>query len=158
MRKRNTNPQKDRDKRIRNQVAKAVHAIRQGIPAYRAARENGVSLRTIKQRAGKNLVQERLGARIRAKKNDRLLRYLEIPGPDGPIEITVRGLKAAREVAKYKAAVNRFLAGDRNALADWHGKKVAGIELITAGDVLIDQEDKGLLPYALYRSFAGSAA
>jgi hypothetical protein len=134
-----------------------VHAIRHGIPAYRAARENGVSLRTIKQRAGKDLAQDRPGARIRAKKNDLLLRYLEIPGPDGPVEIAVRGLKAAREVAKYKAAVNRFLRGDRNALDGWKGKKIAGLALITDARILADQADKGLLPHALYRSFAGGA-
>jgi hypothetical protein len=134
-----------------------IRAMRHGASLSRAARDNGVTTRTIKRYAGAALVQGRPGERISATKSDRLVRYLQIPGPDGPIEITVRGFKAAREAAKYKAAVNRFLAGDRNALADWHGKKVAGIELITAGDVLIDQEDKGLLPYALYRSFAGGA-
>ena len=91
-------------------------------------------------------------------KSDRFVRYLQIPGPNGPIEITVRGSKAASKVAKYKSAVNRFLRGDRNALADWDGKKIAGIALVTAADVLVAQADKGLLPYALYRSFTGSVA
>jgi len=138
-------------------VIRALSLIRRGASLSRAGRENGVTPRTIKRYAGSALVQDRPGARIRATKSDRLVRYLQIPGPDGPIEVAVRGLKAAREVAKYKAAVNRFLAGDRTALDGWRGKKVGAVELITAGDVLIDQEDKGLLPYALYRSFAGGA-
>jgi hypothetical protein len=111
----------------------------------------------MKRYAGSALVQGRPGGRIRATKSDRLVRYLQIPSPNGPIEISVRGSKAASEVARYKVAVNRFLRGDRNALAAWRGKSVAGVELLTAEGVLIDQADTGLLPYALYRSFSGSA-
>jgi hypothetical protein len=86
------------------------------------------------------------------------VRYLQIPGPDGPIEITAKGLKQAREFAKYKAAVNRLLRGDRNALAGWHGKKVAGIQLVTNTDTLVAQARNELLPYSLYRSISGGAA
>jgi hypothetical protein len=67
------------------------------------------------------------------------------------------GLSAARKFARYKADVNRALAGDRKALAKWHGKKIAGVELVTDLKVLADQADKGLLPYALYRSLSGGA-
>ena len=141
--------------RARDRAVHALAAMRHGASISRAARENGVTPRTIKRYAGAALVQDRPGGRIRARKTDHLVRYLQIPGPDGPIEITVRGLRAARKVAKYKGAVNRLLGGDRNALAEWHGKKIAGIELITATDILIDQADKGLLPYALYRSLSG---
>ncbi len=102
-------------------------------------------------------MQSHPGGRIRATKSDRLVRYLQIPGPNGPIEISIRGSKAAREVAKYKAAINRVLRGDRNALAAWRGKTIAGVKLITDASILADQADKGLLPYALYRSFAGGA-
>jgi len=141
----------------RNRALHALAAMRRGTPMSRAARDNGVTPRTIKRYAGSALVQDRPGGRIRATKSDRLVRYLQIPGPDGPIEISVRGSKAASEVANYKAAVNRFLRGERNALAGWHGKKIAGVELVTAGQVLVDQADKGLLPYALYRSLSGGA-
>lgn len=103
------------------------------------------------------LVQDRPGGRIRATKSDRLVRYLQIPGPNGPKEISVRGSKAASEVANYKAAVNRFLRGDRKALVPWRGKKIASVELVTDPKVLVDQADKGLLPYALYRSLSGGA-
>jgi len=82
---------------------------------------------------------------------------LVIPGPDGPREISVRGSKTASEFAKYKAAVNRFLRGDPDAMADWHGKKIAGIELITSSRTLKNLADKGLLPYSLYRSFSDGA-
>jgi len=139
---------------------RALHALadmRHGFSISHAARENGVTPRTIKRYAGSALVQDRPGARIRATKSDRLVRYLQIPGPHGPIEVTVRGSKEASEAARYKAAVNRYLRGDRNALADWHGKKIAGVPVITAGRTVVDLADKGLLPYTLYRSLSGGA-
>jgi hypothetical protein len=86
------------------------------------------------------------------------VRYLQIPGPHGPIEIKVRRSKEASEVARYKAAVNRFLGGDLGALAPWHGKKIAGVELITAGRTLKGLAQEELLPYSLYRSLSGGAA
>ncbi len=133
----------------------ALRAIRHGMSASRAARENGISLRTLKQYVGRALVQDHPGGRFRARRNDGLLRYLQIPGPHGPVEIEVRGSKAASETASYKADVNRALAGDPKALDKWHGKKIASVDLITDVRVLADQADKGLLPYALYRSFSG---
>jgi hypothetical protein len=143
-----------RNEQTRNRVARALNAMHNGSSASHAARENGVSLRTLKQYAGAALVQDHPGGRFRATKSDRLVRYLQIPGQHGPQEIKVRGSKAASKVASYKADVNRALAGDPKALVKWHRKKIAGIELITDVNVLVDQADKGLLPYALYRSLA----
>ena len=137
-------------------VLDALADMRHGASMSRAAHDNGVSPRTIKRHVGSALVQDRPGARIRATKADRFLRYLVVPGPYGPMEITVRGSKTASQFANYKAAVNRFLRGDRDAMAAWHGKKIAGIELITAGGTLKSLADKGLLPYSLYRSFSGA--
>ncbi len=131
--------------------------MRRGATLSQAARDNGVTPRTVKRYVGTALMQDRRGGRIRATKSDRLVRYLVIPGPNGPMEITVRGSHTASEFARYKAAVNRFLRGDADALAAWHGKKIADIEVITAGRTLKGLADKGLLPYSLYRSFSGSS-
>jgi hypothetical protein len=141
----------------RDRALTALSAIRHGSTLTQAARENGVTPRTVKRYVGTALVQDRPGGRIRATKADRFLRYLVVPGPYGPMEVTVRGSKTATQFANYKAAVNRFLRGNRDAMAAWHGKKIAGVELITAGATLKSLADKGLLPYSLYRSFAGGA-
>src|SRR6266849_9667168 len=109
MRRHNLIPRNEREMQARNRALHALAAMRHGASISRAARENGVTPRTIKRYAGAALVQDRPGGRIRATESDRLVRYLQIPGPNGPIEITVRGSKAASEVAKYKSAVNRFL-------------------------------------------------
>jgi hypothetical protein len=155
MRLRKANPRTDWETRKR--AFRALADMRGGTSYSQAIHNNGITDRKMKLHVGSQIVQTRRGGRIWATKSDRLVRYLQIPGPHGPIDITVRGSKAAREVAKYKSAVNRFLSGDRNALAEWHGKKIQGIELVTAGYVLVDQEDKGSLPYALYRTFSSAA-
>lgn len=142
----------------RERVIKALGSMRRGDTLSRAARDNGVTTRTIRRYAGSALVQDRPGGRIRATKSDRLVRYLQIPGPDGPRDVTVRGSKAASEFANYKAAVNRLLRGDRHALDRWHGKTIQGIQLVTDPKLLVEQARKEILPYSLYRSLAGGAA
>ena len=147
-----------RSQAARERVLKALSAMRRGATLSKAAKENGVTSRTVKRYAGSALVQDRPGGRVRATKSDRLVRYLQIPGPNGPIDINVRGSKLTSEFAKYKAAVNRLLAGDRNALKDWHGKKIAGVSLITDTKTLVEQAHQEMLPYSLYRFLAGGAA
>jgi hypothetical protein len=132
--------------------------MRHGFSLSQAARNNGITIRTMRRYVGSELVQDRPGGRIHATKSDRLPRYLQLPGADGPVEITTRGSKEAKEAARYKAAVNRFLAGDLNALAPWRGKTIAGMKLITDRETLKSLAHRDLLPYALYRSFSGGAA
>ena len=147
-----------RSRDSRERALKALAAMRRGDTLSRVARDNGVTIRTIKRYVGSALVQLRPGARIRAKKSDRLVRYLQIPGPDGPRDVTVRGSKAASRFANYKADINRLLRGDRDAMTRWHGKKIAGIELVTDPKLLVEQARKEILPYSLYRSLSGGAA
>jgi hypothetical protein len=158
MRRRNAIPRNERERQSRNRALHALADMRHGASPSQAARANGVTVRTIKKYVGRALLQDRPGGRIRATKSDRFVRYLQIPGLHGPIDIKAHGSKEASDIASYKAAVNRFLAGDRNALAFWHGKKIAGVELITAGRTLKSLADKDLLPYSLYRSLSGGAA
>ena len=87
----------------RERSIKALWSMRQGDSLAKAARDNGVAIRTIKRYVGSALVQDRPGGRIRATKSDRLVRYLQIAGHDGiPVNITARGSKVASEVAKSK--------------------------------------------------------
>jgi hypothetical protein len=145
------------DNPSRERALKALAAMRRGDTLSKATRDNGVSARTVKRYVGSALLQDRPGARIRATKSDWLVRYLQIPGPDGPRDIDVRGSKAASKFAKYKADINRLLRGDRHAMDKWHGKKIAGIELITDARVLVSQARKDILPYSIYRFLSGAA-
>jgi hypothetical protein len=156
--KRANNQPTHRSGAARERSLKALWAMRQGDTLTKAARDNGVTTRTIKRYVGSALVQDRTGGRIRATKSDRLVRYLQIAGADGPRDVTARGSKEASKFANYKAAINRLLRGDRDALASWHGKKIGGIQLITDTKTLVDQARKELLPYSIYRSLAGGGA
>ena len=101
----------------RERALKALAAMRGGDTLSRAARDNGVTTRTIKRYVGSALVEDRPGGRVRATKSDRLVRYLQIPGPNGPRDVSARRLRTASQFAQYKAAINRLLRGDRNAMA-----------------------------------------
>lgn len=155
MRKQDNHTPDRRPLETRNRVLGALSSMRHGASISQAARENGVSVRTMKKYAGSALAQDRPGGRIRVTESDRLVRHLQIPGTHGPKALNARGSKIASEVAKYKADVNRALSGDEDALDKWRRKKIAGVELVTDVDVLADLADKGQLPYALYRAAVG---
>jgi len=158
MRRRKINPRNEREMLVLDRVRQALSAMRHGASISQAARENGVTPRTIKRYAGAALIQDHPGGRIRATKSDRLVRHLQIPGPNGPVDIAVRGSKMATEVARYKSDINRGLRGKRSALKKWVDKEIAGVKLITDLITLVSLQDKGLLPIALYRSFSGGGA
>jgi hypothetical protein len=158
MTKRKSTRKNDKRAQTRQRALGALTDMRHGASLSQATRNNGITIRTMKRYVGSELVQDRPGGGIRATRNDRILRYLQLPGVDGPVEITARGSKEAREAARYKAAVSRFLAGESNALAPWRGKKIAGVQLITDKEILKSLAHKDLLPYSLYRSLSGGAA
>src|ERR1700726_3971895 len=83
----------------RNRALHALTAIRHGASLAEAAKAEGASQRTIRKYVGSALRQDHVGGRIRAVATDRLTRHLQIPGPDGPIQVTVKGSKAASELA-----------------------------------------------------------
>ena len=141
----------------RDRSLHALAGMRHGASISQAARDNGVTTRTIKKYVGSALIQDRPGGRIRPTKNDRFVRYLQIPGPGGQVEIKARGSKEAADAARYKAAVTRFLGGDPKALAPWRGKKIAGVDLVTDPRVLKSLAKDEQLPYSLYRSLSGGA-
>ena len=158
MTKRKSIRQNKKRAQARQRALRALTDMRRGASLSQAARNNGISIRTMKRYVGAALRQDRPGGRIRARKSDRLPRYLQLPGVDGPIDITARGSKQATEISRYKAAVNRFLVDDPDALTRWQGKKIAGVKLITDREILKSLAHKDLLPYSLYRSLSGGAA
>jgi hypothetical protein len=99
------------------------------LSASRAARDNGVTIRDLRKYIPKVFKKESSG-RIRAVA-DRYLRRLEIPGPDRPIVVKIRGYKAKSEMARFRNDFFSFLGGDRSALDKWKGVRIQGHELLT---------------------------
>ena len=56
---------------------------------------------------------------------------MEIPGPDGPVVIKIRGSKARGDVARFRNDVFEFLRGEASALDKWKGVKIQGHALLT---------------------------
>ena len=140
----------------RNRALHALTTIRHGASLAEAAKAEGVSQRTIRKYVGSALRQDHVGGRIRAVATDRLTRHLQIPGPDGPIQVTVKGSKAASELAAYVSARAAFLrSGDESALRRFKGKKIGGQLLVTDPKLLTEQAEQGDSFDQLYSSLVG---
>lgn len=99
------------------------------LSASRAARDNGVSIRDFWKYIPKAFKKDS-GGRIRAIA-DHYVRRMEIPGPDGPVVVKIRGYKAKTEIARFRNDVFRYLGGNRSALEKWKGVRIQGHELLT---------------------------
>jgi DNA-binding CsgD family transcriptional regulator len=146
-----------RSHEARNRALHALTAIRHGASLAEAAKAEGVSQRTIRKYVGSALRQDHVGGRIRAVPRDRFTRYLQIPGPDGPIQVTVKGSKEATELAAYVSARAAFLrSGDESFLRRFHGRKIGGHALVTDPKILTTQAEQGESFDQLYSSLVGS--
>lgn len=99
------------------------------LSASRAARDNDVTIRDLWKYIPQAFKKDSSG-RIHAVA-DRYLRRLEIPGPDGPIVVKIRGYKAKSEMVRFRNDFFSFLGGDRSALDKWKGVRIQGHELLT---------------------------
>src|SRR5450755_4336980 len=129
-----------RSHEARNRALHALTAIRHGASLAEAAKAESVSQRTIQKYVGSALRQDHVGGRIRAVPRDRFTRYLQIPGPDGPVQVTVKGSKEATDLAAYVTARAAFLrSGDESLLRRFDGKKIGGHALVTDSKILTTQ-------------------
>jgi len=104
------------------------------LSASRAAQDNGVTIRDLWKYIPKAFKKDS-GGRIRAIA-DQYVRRMEIPGPDGPVVVKIKGYKAKTEIAQFRNDVFRFLGGDRSALEKWKGVRIQGHELLTDARII----------------------
>jgi len=114
------------------------------LSASRAARDNGFTIRDLWKYIPKAFKKDSSG-RIRAVA-DRYLRRLEIPGPDRPIVVKIRGYKAKSEMARFRNDFFSFLGGDRSALDKWKDVKIQGHELLTDPRIISVLGEQNNLP------------
>lgn len=143
-------------RRMQEARTRSLNALREmrtpGLSLYEAARAVGVDPRTVRRWTNPAL-QRGSNGRYAAKPSDRLLRLLVIPGPGGSREVAVRGSRKASELAKYAAAVQRFLStGDAADLNEFDGRKILDanrkpIEFLTDLDMLELLGSAGVLSF-----------
>ena len=105
-------------------VARALTLMREGHSATPAAQQVRTTLRTMRRYGGRALRQTPSG-RYAAASGDRLRRRLRMLTPAGLIAVDALGSRPASQIARYWAAVQRYLrTGDDRPLRAFRGKRV----------------------------------
>jgi hypothetical protein len=121
-----------------------------------AAKLEGVKPETIKKYFASSL--RKVAGKFRVTKSDRHAATLYLPDAHGlPVPLQTRSSKERKQASDYLRDLGRYLRGQENALAKWHGKKIAGVELVTAGRTVVGLE-AALSDFHIYRAFNGGAA
>src|SRR5215469_460276 len=95
--------------------------------------------------------------KIRVRSSDRYTAVLYAPDANGnAVPVETHSSKEREQLSRYLRDLGRYLRGQTNALADWHGKKIAGVELLTAGRAIVAIEP-ALSDFSLYRALNSSA-
>lgn len=146
--------------RAKARAFRVLSAMRQGMSLSRAARENGVTVRTVQQYVGRALVRDRRGGRIRAAKNDRLTRDLMFPSSDGDVPRHIRGSRAATMLSQFFNDREKLLRGNlsiKDFEAKWRGVRIAGQELFADAGAILGMAEADVLKIEdLYASTGGA--
>jgi hypothetical protein len=121
-----------------------------------AAKLEGVKRETVKKYFSSALKNP--NGKFRVTKSDRYAATLYVPDTGGnPIPVKTHSSKERAEVSQYLRDLGRYLRGDRNALASWHAKRIAGVQLVTAGRTL-QAIEPALSDFSIYRMANGGVA
>jgi hypothetical protein len=136
----------------------AIAALRRdtNLRLSQATKLHGVKADTIRKYFPSELTKSR--GRFRVRKSDRYSATVYLPDKYGnSIAVPNRSSKERKQASQYLRDLGRYLRGDRNALSEWHGRKIANVELLTAGRA-IKAIEPALSDFSLYRTLNGGAA
>jgi hypothetical protein len=120
-----------------------------------AARSFGVKPSVIKKYLGSSL--EKVDGHWRVRKSDHFRETMYVPDARGnPVPVPTKSSKERTQVSAYLRDIGRFLRGNKSAMAKWHGKRIAGVELVTASRTLISIEAQ-VSDFSIYNAFNGGA-
>lgn len=118
-----------------------------------ASRSFGVKPSVVKKYFGSSL--DKVNGHWRVSKSDRFRETMYVPDMRGnSVPIHTKSSKERALVSAYLRDVGRFLRGNKHAIAKWHGKRIAGAELVTASRTLIGIESQ-LSDFSIYNAFNG---
>jgi hypothetical protein len=121
-----------------------------------AAKLHGVKAGTIRKYFPSELRLS--GGQLRVRKSDRYSATIYLPDAHGnSVPIQTRSSREREQASQYLRDLGRYLRGQKNALAPWHGKQIAGVPLVTAGRTIVAIEP-ALSEFSLYRTFNGGGA
>jgi hypothetical protein len=147
----------ERSQLARDRALHALAAMRRDpeLSLTHAAKLDGVRRETIKKYFPSAL--KKTNGKFRATKSDRYTAVLYVPDVHGnSVPVKTHSSREREQLGQYLRDLGRYLRGDRLALSAWHGKKVAGVELVTAGRTITTIEP-ALSDFHLYRAFNGDS-
>ncbi len=148
-------PQRSAAARTKALHVKAAMARDPKLSRAQAAKAEGVSVRSIQRHLPSGF--EKIAGRWRAVKTDRLRETMYVPDAHGnPVPVPTKNFKQRKQVSAFLRDIGKFYRGDTAALARWHGKRIAGVELITSSRTLKSIEAQ-LSDFAIYSTFNGGA-
>jgi hypothetical protein len=119
----------------------------------RAAKLEGFKPATVSKYFASALTK--LSGKFRVKKGDRYSATLYLPDAQGnSVAVRTRSSKERTEASEYLRDLGRYQRGNRNALARWQGRTIAGVDLLTLG-AAIKALEPILSDFALYRTANG---
>jgi hypothetical protein len=147
----------ERSQSARDRALHVLAAMRHdsNLSLTHAAKLQGVKRETVKKYFPSALKQA--NGKFRTTKSDRYTATLYVPDAHGDsVAVKTRSSKEREQLGQYLRDLGRYLRGKRDALAPWHGKRIAGVELVTAGRAIVAIEP-ALSDFSLYRTFNGGA-
>ena len=130
--------QSQRSLRARDRSENALTAMRRDprLRATQAAKLYRVKVATIQKYFPSEL--SKVNGRLQVRTTGRYSATLYLPDAHGnPVPLHSRSYRERKQASDYLRDVGRYLAGNRNALSKWHGKKIAGVDLVTEGRTLV---------------------
>ena len=147
-----------RSQSARDRALHVLSAMRRdaGLSLTHAAKLQGVKPETVKKNFPSAL--KKSNGKFTVTKSDRYAATLYVPDAQGnSVAVHTRSSKERAQVSQYLRDLGRYLRGKHDALAPWHGKRIAGVELVTAGRT-IETLEPALSEFSIYRTFNGGAA
>jgi hypothetical protein len=147
----------ERSQAARDRALHVIAAMRPdpSLSLTHAAKLQGIKPATIKKYLPS--VLNKSNGLFRVTKSDRYAVTLFVPDTRGnSVPVKTHSSKEREQLSQYLRDLGRYLRGKRDALAKWHGKRIAGVELVTAGRTIVAIEP-ALSEFSLYRSFNGGA-
>jgi len=139
---------------------RALHALalmRQGESLAAACRAEHIKPATFLRHVGNTVRHDRVSGRYRVMPSDTLRRDLEVQTTEGPIQVSVKGIKIARELAAHANAIAHFNRSGDTSLLERFKKKTFKVgrkryAFLTDTDRLMELAEADALPEVLYAS------
>jgi hypothetical protein len=151
-------PQSEPKAELWNKSLRVLREVRRGMSLTAASKQYEIRPATVRRCLPSEFRKPRGSRNYVASITDQLVRVLKRIDERGMVPVKVRGSREATRLGKYLAAVYKAITNeDASALAEWHGKRIAGHTLITSLRKLMPLAESGSLSFEdIYAAFGAA--